>query len=167
MKKEGFSTILIIIGILVIVSATFGIITIFKNKITASISDIFKNSNTEIEKANTEDLVFQPQEPQLFQQDPAIKTGPCKAEATRKTRQDLIEYEQQLKADWPNYLGATYDDLMKIYSDPSGSKYVRDPQARISTVETALNSAQQTIQKKLSETEAAVYPQYLQECLNK
>ena len=176
-NQKGFSIILIVVGVLIIVSATLGLITIYKDKITASVSDIFKGLHTEDEQIDAEDLVFELQELQsepealsrqsTTQSDATSKAELCKVEAGQNTQQHLKEYEEQLKADWPNYLGATYDDLMEIYSDPSSNKYVQNPEIRISMVETAINSAQQTIQKKLSETESVVYPQCLQECLNK
>jgi hypothetical protein len=174
--QKGYSMIILIIAILAISAITFGAIKIYKDKIEVNMPDIFKNSELALEKndiegqvagqelTKIEDLISQPQEPQT---ESTTKTSSCKTEANQNTRQYLKDYEEQLKANWPNYLGATYDDFIKLYSDSSGNKYVSDPQTRISMAETALKSAQKTIQEKLSEVQAAVYPQYLQECLNK
>jgi len=159
--------IILVIAILAISAISFGVIKIYKDKIEASLSDIFKISNTETEQSNIENLVFMEPQSETVQANPVPKTDSCKTEANQNVRQYLKNYEEQLKADWPNYLGATYDDFLELYSDPNGNKYVSDPQTRISMAETALKSAQQTIKEKLSEVQAVVYPQYLQECLNK
>jgi hypothetical protein len=165
--QRGYSMIILVIAILAISAISFGVIKIYKDKIEASLSDIFKISNTETEQSNIENLVFMEPQSETVQANPVPKTDSCKTEANQNVRQYLKNYEEQLKADWPNYLGATYDDFLELYSDPNGNKYVSDPQTRISMAETALKSAQQTIKEKLSEVQAVVYPQYLQECLNK
>jgi hypothetical protein len=171
-NQRGYSMIILVIAILIISAITFGVIKIYQDKIKPGISDIFKNSELALEETNVEGQIAGEELKKAEDSTPskteaALKTESCKIEANQNTRQYLKDYEEQLKANWPNYLGATYDDFIKLYSDSSGNKYVSDPQTRISMAETALNSAQQTIQEKLSEVQAAVYPQYLQECLNK
>jgi len=163
--------IILVIAILAISAITFGAIKIYKDKIEVNMPDIFKNSELAFEKTDIEGRVAGQEltkiEGSALKTEPIPKTESCKTEANKNIQQYLKDYEEQLKADWPNYLGATYDDFIKLYSDSKGNKYVSDPQTRISMAETALKSAQQTIKEKLFEVQAAVYPQYLQECLNK
>jgi hypothetical protein len=170
--QKGYSMIMLIIAMLVISAISFGVIKVYKDKIETSMPNIFKNSNLTFEENIMKAQIAKDESNKTEHSAPSetelsLKTDLCKTEANQNIRQYLKDYEEQLKANWPNYLGATYADFIELYSDPKGNKYVSDPQTRISMAETALKSAQQTIKEKLSEVQAAVYPQYLQECLNK